>query len=133
MRFSVVALVFLTLLPTGCATLAGQAKIETFGQTSDTYESAMRLSEFNTACQFLDASVMAHDVCRKRYANLKLTGYDVLEMKMAQNNHEVLQTVELEYYFLDQHVVRKIQHQQLWRYREDMKTWLLQTRPPDLK
>ena len=129
MRYAAV-LVFLSLLPTGCATIADQAKMEAFGQINDTYESAMRLSEFKTACQFVDPSVMASDACRKRYDNLKLTRYDVLEMAAAEDNQEIRQTVELEYFFLDRYVVRKIQHHQLWRYREEMGAWLLQTGPP---
>jgi hypothetical protein len=130
MRCFIVGLAMLFLLSTGCATIADQTRIEAFEQTSDTYESAMRLSEFKTACQFVDPSVMASDACRKRYGNLKVTRYDVLEMAAAKDNQEVYQTVELEYFFLDQYVVRKIQHHQFWRYQEEMRTWLLQTEPP---
>jgi hypothetical protein len=130
MKKIIIAAVVLLLLPVGCATIADKSRIEEYENTMDGYESAMRLSDFNAACQFVDPAVISREACLARYENLKLTSYDVLEMKPSNNNHEVNQSVAIEYYFLDRHVVEKIQHKQQWRYQEDAKVWMLQTGPP---
>ena len=125
--------VFVSLIIVGCATIADQSRIEEYGQTMDAYETAMRLSDFNAACQFVDPSVMEREVCLKRYDNVKLSNYDVLAMKASQDNREVSQSVKFEYFLLDRHVVKTVEHKQLWRYQEDNQTWLLQTVPPQFK
>ncbi|MBC2712951.1 MAG: hypothetical protein HGJ94_18745 [Desulfosarcina sp.] len=125
-----IAAAFLLLLTMGCAAISEQAKMEEYGRTMDSYETAMRLSDFNAACQYVDPSEMGRKDCLKRYENLKIVSYDVLGVNVAEDKQEVTQTIEVEYYFLDRYVVKKIQYEQSWRYKEALEKWMLQTAPP---
>ena len=133
MKKMLVMVVVWFLMPVGCATIADQSRIEEYGQTMDAYETAMRLSDFNAACQFVDPAVMEREVCLKRYDNVKLANYDVLAMKASQDNREVSQSVRIEYFLLDRYVVKTVEQKQLWQYQEDTQKWVLQTVPPRFK
>lgn len=133
MKNQVIAIAILCCLPLGCATLSDQAKKEEYGRTMDSYETAMRLSDFNAACKYIDPAEIGRKECLKRYENLKIVTYDVLDVNVAEDEEQVTQTVEVEYYFLDRYVVEKIEYEQSWRYKKDVKSWLLETSPPNFE
>jgi hypothetical protein len=133
MKDLIIAIVVLCCLPLGCAAVSEQTKMKAYEQTMDSYETAMRLSDFNAACRYVDPSVMNRNDCLKRYDNLKLVSYDIIGMNLADDKREMTQTVEVEYYFLDRYIAKKIQYEQSWRYREDEQTWMLRTGPPIFK
>ncbi len=107
--------------------------MEEYERTMDAYDTAMHLSDFNAVCKYVDPSEMAQEDCLKRFDNLKIVSYDLLTLNVAGNKQEVSQKIEVEYYFLDRYVVRKIRYEQSWQYRQDSKTWILQTAPPIFK
>ena len=120
----------LICLPLGCASISEQAKMDAYERTMDSYHTAMRLSNFNDACSYLDPAQMGRKDCLKRYENVKIVGYDVLGVKVAEDKSKVTQTVEVEYFFLDRYIVNKIEIEQSWRYEKEMERWMLQTGPP---
>jgi hypothetical protein len=130
MKPLIIATTVFCCLSMGCAALSEKAKMEEYGRTMDSYEAAMRLSDFNATCQYLDPVIMDREDCLQRYENLRLVSYDVVGVNIAENKQEVTQSVDVEYYFLDRNVVKKIQFEQSWRYQADMQTWLLKTPPP---
>jgi hypothetical protein len=93
----------------------------------------MQLSDFNAVCQYVHPSEMGRKDCLARYNNLKIVAYDVIEMNLAEENREVNQTVEVEYYFVDRYIAKKLQYEQSWGYQEETKTWMLMTGPPVFK
>lgn len=133
MKNTIFAIVLLCCLPLGCAAISEQAKMKAYEQTMDSYETAMRLSDFNTACRYVDPSAMNRNDCLKRFNNLKLVSYDIIGMNLADDKREVTQTVEVEYYFSDRYIAKKIQYEQSWRYEEEEKSWILKTGPPHFK
>ena len=54
MKNRMVAIVLLCYLPLGCAFVSEKAKMEQYGRILDSYETAMRMSDFNALCQFVD-------------------------------------------------------------------------------
>lgn len=130
MKNLIVVIAVFCYLPLGCAAISEQAKVEEYGRTMDAYEAAMRVSDFNSACQYVDPVEMGRKDCLKRYENLKLVSYDVLGENVAEDKQQVTHTIEVEYYFLDRYIVKKFQYEQSWRYKEDLENWLLQTGPP---
>lgn len=130
MKNLIVAIIVFCSLILGCAAISQQAKMEEYTRTMDAYEAALRVSDFNTACQYVDPAEMGHKNCLKRYEGLKLVSYDILRVNVSQDKLEVTHAIEAEYYFLDRHVVKKIQYEQSWHYKEDMEKWVLQTGPP---
>jgi len=120
----------LICLPLGCASISEQGKKEAYGRTMDSYQTAMRLSNFNDICRYVDPAAMGRKNCLKQYENLKIVSYDVLDVKVSEDKLEVTQTVETEYYFVDRYIVKKIEYEQSWRYQSEMESWLLETGPP---
>jgi hypothetical protein len=120
----------LIFLPLGCASLSDHAKMEAYERTMDSYQTAMQLSDFNAVCKSVDPMEMDRKDCLKQYENVKIVSYDVLGIHLSEDKLEVTQTVETEYFFLDRYVVKKIEFEQLWRYRKDLENWMLQTVPP---
>ena len=120
----------LICLPLGCASISEHAKMESYERTMDSYQIAMRLSDFNTVCKYIEPAEISRKDCLKRYENMKIVSYDVLGITVSEDKLEVTQTVETEYYFLDRYVVKKIEYEQTWRYESNMESWMLQTGPP---
>lgn len=117
----------------GCDTLVTmteRGKMDEYGRTMDSYETAMQHSDFNSACQYVDPEVMGRGDCMQRYENLKIASYDVLAANVADDKREVGLAVEVKYFLLDNYVLKKIQFEQSWRYKEDENRWLLYTEPP---
>jgi hypothetical protein len=133
MKNLIIAIAVLIFLPPGCASISEHAKMDAYVRTMDSYGTALRLSDFNAVCQYLDPVEMKRGDCLKRYENMKIVSYDLLGVTVAEDKLQVTQAVEVEYYFLDRYVVKKIGYEQSWRYREDMKSWLLQTSPPQFE
>ena len=104
--------------------------MKTYGRTMDSYEIAMRVSDFNTACRYVDPHVMGREDCMRRYQNMKVTSYDILSAKLADDKSRMNLTVEVAYFFLDRYIVKKKQFEQVWHYEEDSKRWVLRTGPP---
>jgi len=123
-------IVVFIFLPLGCASLSDHAKMEAYERTMDSYQTAMQLSDFNAVCKSVDPMKMDRKECLKHYENVKIVSYDVLGVRLSEDKLEVAQTVETEYFFLDRYVLKKIEVEQLWRYKKDMENWLLQTVPP---
>ncbi|MEE4113444.1 MAG: hypothetical protein V2I40_11565 [Desulfobacteraceae bacterium] len=123
----------LICLPLGCASISEQGKMEAYGRTMDSYQTAMRLSNFNDVCRYVDPVEMGRKDCLKQYENVKIVGYDVLGVNVAEDKLEVTQTVDVEYFFLDRYVVKKIEFEQSWRYKKETARWLLQTGPPQFE
>lgn len=133
MKNLIIAIVVLCNLPLGCATLSEQAKLEAFGRAEDSYKTAMQLSDFNAVCRYVLPSAMGRKDCLARYDNLKIVTYDVIGMDLSEDKRVVTQTVDVEYYFLDRYIAKKIQYDQSWGYQEASKTWMLTTGPPVFK
>lgn len=130
MNHLIVIITVFGCLSMGCAALSEQAKKDEYERTMDSYEAAMRLSDFNVACQYIDPVEMDRKACLQRYENLKLVNYDVVGVTIADDEQEVTQLVDVEYYFLNRNVVKKLQYEQSWRYQQDTQSWLLKTPPP---
>ena len=126
-------ILLLVCLPLGCATLSEQYKMEEYGRTVDSYETAMRVSSFNAACQYVDPAVMNRQECMQRYDNVKIANYQILSADVAEDKNQVDLTIEASYFLLDRYVVKKIQFDQAWHYLEDSKRWMLKTGPPDFE
>lgn len=129
MKNLIIGMAVLFYLPLGCAALQEQKKMKDYNLTMDSYETAMQLSDFNAACRYVDPAELGRKDCLAQYENLKLVSYEVLGVNVAANKKEVAQTVEVEYFIIDRVVLKKIQYEQLWRYKEDLEQWQLHLSP----
>ena len=126
----VVSLLLAGWLVSGCAIVSEKAKMEEYGRILDSYETAMRTSDFNAICQFVDPAAMPRQTCLKQFGNLKIVDYRVNHVEISPDRAVVHQEIEVDYYYLDNYVLKHVAYAQSWKYQPASKKWLLQNGPP---
>lgn len=104
--------------------------MEKFGRTMDAYETAMRTSNFNAICHFVDPSAMSRQDCLHRFGDIRLVDYRLMDMQVPPDGMTVNQEIEVGYYFLDHYVLQKMRYKQTWAYEENRSQWRLENGPP---
>ena len=132
-KVAIAVMVLVWGLLQGCALIGERAKMEAYGRMLDTYATAMRTSDFDTACQFVDPSSMSHHECLERFGAIKIVDYRVAGQQIATDRQQVTQQIEIGYYFLNHYLLKNIHFEQTWQYEEKPKTWLLHNGPPQFK
>ena len=127
-----IVIVILFCLPMGCAVLSDQYKEDEYDRTMYTYETALQLSDFKTVCQFVDPAVMSRKTCVSRFGRIKIADYALTGMTVAEDRLKVHQEIEIEYYPLDNIILKKTQFSQSWAYQKDNKKWILENGPPQI-
>jgi hypothetical protein len=117
-------------LLTGCATFSKKAKMEKYGRTMDSYQTAMRISDLNAICHFVDSSVMSREDCLNRFGDIKLVDYKLMDVQLDKESMEVTQDVKVSYHFLNNVRIKDLQFKQTWHYLEDSEKWVLKDGPP---
>lgn len=120
-------------LPLGCAAFSEKAKMEKYGRTLDAYETAMRLSDLNTVCQFVDSAVMSRQDCLTQFGKIKLISHEILAVEVDKERLNVSQEIKVNYHFLNHYRIEERQYKQTWQYLEDRQDWFLQNGPPLFK
>lgn len=133
MKYRITVIVALCSLSLGCAAFSGQARMEQYGRTLDAYETAMRMSDFNTICKFVEPSAMSRQDCLNRFGAVKLVDYQMTAMQVSDDRLNVDQEIEVGYYSLNRYVLKKIRYEQSWHYLEERQEWFLENGPPSFK
>jgi hypothetical protein len=117
-------------LCSGCAGIAGKGRMEDFRRISKAYEWALESANYRGAAGYLDPSIDRPPIDFKRYANIKVSEYTITRSDTSDDQQVIRQDVELQYFLLDQSIVKTIMDHQVWRYSEAEDVWLLQTGLP---
>ena len=117
-------------LLTGCAAFSQKAKMEKFGRTMDAYETAMRISELNDVCQFVDPATLSRTDCLKRFGEVKLVDYQLMDVHVDKDQMTVNQEVKVAYHYQNHYRIKEISYRQTWHYLEDREAWFLKDGPP---
>lgn len=128
--FLMAMIVFLT---TGCTTIMEKVRLADFDEVSKAYEHVMLDSDFEVARGFSNPEIVRSDVDFTAYEDIKIVEYSVKKGQVSNDNIEVKQTAVVKYYRTDTLIVRTIQDEQLWKYDDVKKTWILQTGLPEFK
>ena len=83
--------------------------------------------------QFLDPATIKEEIDFKKYENIKVVDYAVSDLIFSEDKINIIQTIEIQYYWRDNYVLKSIQDKQYWRYYKEDKIWLLQTCLPFFK
>lgn len=119
------------LLCSGCAGFAGISRIDDFRRISKAYEWALESANYRGAAGYLDSSIDRPPIDFKRYTNIKVSEYTITRTETSDDQRVIRQDVELQYFLLDQSIVKTIMDHQVWRYRDADDRWLLQTGLPE--
>ncbi len=131
-RSATICLIFplVVFLLGGCASLAAKSRVNMFTNISKAYEWALESGNYHGAAEHLDPSIDRPPIDFKRFANIKVSQYTVTRFKMSDDRRTIRQDVELQYFFLNQSLVKTVVDHQVWRYNEDEGEWLLQSGLP---
>jgi len=128
--FLMAVVVFFTA---GCATIKEKTRMADFEEISKAYEQVMLDSDFETAHGFTDPYIVREAADLTAYEDFKIVEYQVKKGQVSDDKIQVNQIAEVKYYRIDSLVVRTMRYEQLWKYDEVKKTWLLQTGLPEFK
>lgn len=133
MKNAVIILSVCCCLLLGCAAFSKKAKMEKYGRTMDAYETAMRISDLNAVCHFVDPSAMSREDCLNRFGDIKLVDYKLMDVDVDEETMAVTQDVKVSYHFLNNVRIKDFQFKQTWQYLEDGEAWLLEDGPPQFE
>lgn len=123
-----VALMMVCLV--NCAGIADKSRVEQFGRAAKAYEWAIESADYRAAAKHLDRSAARAPIDFQRYANFRVAQYTITYSRVSDDHRSVRQEVELQYYLVNQSIVKTIVDRQMWRYNETSKKWMLQTGLP---
>lgn len=128
-----IAFLFVVCLPlfAGCAAYTEMKKQDDFSETSRSYEKMIFWSNFDTADSFRDPQDReAHPLDVEDLKKVKVTGYSVKKVTVAEDQSEVRQVVEIGYYRIDEVKVKTMRDQQVWVYNPSLERWYLHSGLP---
>lgn len=126
-------LALLALLLAACASTSGIDKSR--ADTLEQYEAMIRWSEWDSAINFIAPEYLReHPISQLDLERLRLfrvTAYTVRSAQLYDDGKTFVQGVEIRLFHKSQAVEKAIMDEQLWRYDEGARTWLLHSGLPD--
>lgn len=130
-KYCLVFLVFFFCL-TGCATSADQ--MNALDMSMMHYEQALRWQDYDAVVSFHKNEYKTlTEQKRQRLRMFRVTGYNVISMKVAPDFKNATQIVEIKYYNTDYQIVRDMTLTNQWEYDSATKRWYLTNPLPDFK
>ena len=128
------SIIFLAILAVSCASVGDMKRMEKFEQATDTYELAIRWSDFDMASTFLqnqeDPEIATQIENLKQY---KVTSYTVKRYLPSADKSQILIIADVQFFKTNGLIVKNISHRQIWKYDKDKENWFLTSGLPDLK
>jgi len=128
----VLVLAVLAVALSGCP--SNQAE-KSRGEALKQYETIIRWSQWDAAADFIAPEYLAeHPISRLDMDRLRLfrvTTYTVRSTGLYDEGMTVRQVVEIKMFNANQAVERTVIDEQVWRYHEDIKRWMLHSGLPD--
>ena len=128
----VLVLAVLAVALSGCP--SNQAE-KSRGEALKQYETIIRWSQWDAAADFIAPEYLAeHPISRLDMDRLRLfrvTTYTVRSTGLYDEGMTVRQVVEIRMFNANQAVERTVIDEQVWRYHEDIKRWMLHSGLPD--
>ena len=132
-KLKLIIIVF-SILAVSCASVTEMKTMDKFEQAADTYELAIRWSDFEMASSFLknqqDPDIVTQIEHLKQF---KVTSYTVNRFLPSADKTQVLILTEVQYFKKNGLIVQNITHRQIWEYDEEKENWFLTSGLPDLK
>jgi hypothetical protein len=114
-----------------CATLTDLRLIDGFDKVAESYESAIKWSDFEKVDRFISKQNPKKELTlpdKKFLKKIKITSYEVQNRKIHTEKFMVEQTVEIKYYNTDYLIEKVIEDNQIWIYESN--SWQLSTGLP---
>ncbi|MBI5551426.1 MAG: hypothetical protein HY911_07950 [Desulfobacterales bacterium] len=125
-------LLLATLVLWSCTAAFEQARTEHFNKYADRYRLSLLRGEYGQAASMIDpADRKTTDF--EKMKEIKIVDYKVTSMITSEDHNEIRQDVELQYFLKSQNLLKSVQYQQLWQYKDEGRAWQLKTDLPTFK
>lgn len=132
-KFKLIIIVF-SILTVSCASVTEMKTMDKFEQNADSYELAIRWSDFDMASSFLkdqqDPEIASQIEHLKQF---KVTSYTVKRFLPSADKSQVLIFADVQYFKKNGLIIKNFTHRQLWEYDKEKENWFLTSGLPDLK
>lgn len=127
------ALISSTLLFCGCASVEKDKRAIALDAATSGYRSALRWGYYETAFGYLHPDLRKDKPMPESLTDLRLTGYDVVQPPLVQEDDTATQIVNIDYLYEDRQVVKQLTDRQTWKWDPTLKSWWLKSGLPDFK
>lgn len=121
----------MVLLTAGCGAVKKDKLAVGLQSATNGYQSALRWGYYETAYGFVHPDVREDKPLPTELEGLRVTGYDVAQPPIIQNQDTATQVVVIDYLYEDRQVVKRLTDRQLWRWDDALKAWKLHSGLPD--
>jgi hypothetical protein len=117
----------------GCASLSAQYRMSQFDDMTRAYERAIQWSEFATAYSAMERTATSPPFDTSVYQDIKVTSYDALSMRAADEGKTIRRTVRIGYVHLVNMAELSVTTEEEWVYSDAAKRWYLRSGFPVFK
>ena len=117
----------------GCSKIVDIKQKESFSNLSKAYRQALLWSEFEYAMSFHKTDSQKQTELDPIYKKIKVTAYEEKHHVINSDATEIEQTVQIQYYWVDQMVEKKIMVNSVWEWDSNSNTWYLISGLPGFK
>ena len=121
------------LVLAGCATYDRYKQEDRFEDITEAYGNSIRWGNFAVANGIRAKKGDEEEPDFEYLKNIKVTSYELKAVNISKDGNTVQQSVEIEYYKIDQFIERTIIDSQLWKYNAEKERWMLHSELPDFK
>lgn len=115
----------------GCGTIEKDKKANALEAALSTYAEAIRWGYFETAYSYVHPDERGE--IPNNLANVRVTGYEVLQAPLMTDEDSTEQVVRIEYVHRDVQRLRSLSDRQLWRYDKAKNSWWLHSGFPEFE
>jgi hypothetical protein len=108
-----------------CSKITNMTSKKMFVERLDSYKRSILWSDFETASIFIKPQPQKKQSFNKDYNHIKVTDYQVKNIKIIGDLEIINQEVEIRYYRLSNMVERSITDIQTWEWEPEAKLWYL--------
>jgi hypothetical protein len=114
--------------------MATQQRVSDLNDSLDRYAAALRWAYYADALGYhVDQDGKRPEVDLDRLDDFSVTGYEIKEKTLNENQNEAFIKGELVYYQKEYGTIKKLKLNQSWWYSEEAKHWFIESGFPDFK
>ena len=122
------------VLIAACSSMATQQRTSDLNDSLDRYAVAIRWAYYSDALAFhLDQDGKRPEVDLDKLDEISVTGYEIKEKTLNENQIEAFVRSELVYYQKEYGTIKKLKVDQSWWYNEEAKHWFIESGFPVFK
>ena len=122
-------LMLITLAISACGQVKEDARRIALENTLSSYRQAIRWGYFPAAAGFVSPEQRG-DLDTKRLANVRVTGYEVVQPGIIGPDETAVQLVQIQYVLKDRQRLEQVADRQRWRYEPQTEAWWLESGLP---